>query len=95
MNKGINPLLKPRPLTEVRKGLGSYLDLDSVARVDGDGVAAVRGGVEGGALEGRGLDVALRPSQVHLAGNCRDWEEQATAEERQRNTTLESSTPIF
>lgn len=56
---------------------GSYLDLDSVARGDGDGVAAVGGGAEGGARWGRSLDVAFGSAQVQLAGSCGDtqWTE--------------------
>lgn len=56
----------------VDRCLGSYLDLDPVSRVDGDGVAAVGGGVRGGAGRGRSLDVAFRPGQVELAGHCGD-----------------------
>lgn len=69
------PLRKPRPPPEQR--FGSYLDLDSVARGDGDGVAAVGGGAEGGARWGRSLDEAFSSAQVQLAGSCGDtrWTE--------------------
>lgn len=49
---------------------GSYLDLHSVAHVDGNGVAAVHSGVKSRAGLRRCFDVTLWPSQIDLAGHC-------------------------
>lgn len=48
----------------------SYLDLHTVAHVDGDGVAAVHSGVKGGAGLWRCFDVTFWPSHIELAGHC-------------------------
>lgn len=74
-----NPNTFPQDLLEnIRRTSGehlgvcsSYLDLHSVAHVDSDDVAAVDGGVKGGAGLRWSFDVALWSSQVQLTGNCK------------------------
>lgn len=52
-----------------KKWCDSYLDLHSVAHVDGDDVATVHSGMEGRGGLWWSLDVTFRPGQVELARN--------------------------
>lgn len=52
----------------------SYLNLHSIAHVDGDVIAAVCCGGERRDGLRQSLDEAMRPAEVDMAGRCNDTE---------------------